>query len=84
MKATSYTINATAAEIVPKQHYERTIYVHAKNGDIHIGDSTVTAATGYPIKNGEALAIQVPINENIYAIDGAGGTAVVVLDSSAD
>ena len=84
MKATLYTIDATALEIAPKQHFERTILIHSKSGITYVGNSTVTTGTGFPLKSDESIAVVVPINENLYAIDGAGGSTVVVLDSSAD
>lgn len=84
MKAIQYTINTSPVEIAPKQHFERTIYIHAKAGLTYIGNSTVTSAAGFPLKSDESIAIVVPINENVYAIDGVGGSTVVVLDSSAD
>lgn len=84
MKSTSYSIGVTAVEIAPKQHFERTIVVHCKSGTAHLGGSTVTTSDGLPIANGEAFSIVVPINENLFAIDGAGTAAVVVLDASAE
>lgn len=84
MKATLYTVNATAVEIASKQHFERTIIIHSKAGITYIGGATVTTGGGLPLKSDESLAVVVPINENLYAIDGAGGSTVVVLDSSAD
>lgn len=84
MKATLFTVNATATQIVPAQHFERVVYIHAKSGITYIGNSTVTTGAGLPLKSDESIAIQVPINESVYAIDGAGGATVVVLDSSAE
>ena len=84
MKATLYSVNSTAVEIAPKQHFERTIIVHAKSGITYVGNSTVSTGAGFPLKSDESIAVVVPINENLYAIDGVGGSTVVVLDSSAD
>lgn len=84
MKATLYTVTTTPVEIAKAQHFERTVYVHSKSGISYIGNSVVTVGAGFPLKSNEAIAIVVPINENIYAIDGAGGAEVVVLDSSAE
>lgn len=84
MKSNFFTVSATAIKIVEAQHFERTVYIHNKSGIIHIGNSTVTNAAGFPLKSDESIAIVVPINETIYAIDGVGGADVVVLDSSAE
>lgn len=84
MKSAVYSVGVTAVEIAPKQHFERTIIVHCKAGTAHLGNSTVTTTDGLPIANGEAYSIIVPINENLFAIDGAGTASVVVLDSSAE
>lgn len=84
MKAIQYTVGITPVEIAPKQHFERTVIVHAKAGITYVGNSTVSTGAGLPLKSDESISIVVPINENLYAIDGAGGSTVVVLDSSAD
>lgn len=84
MKATLYDVNTTPVVICSKQHFERTIYVHSKSGISYIGNSTVSTGAGFPLKSGEAIAIVVPINEDVFAVDGSGGAVVVVLDSSAD
>lgn len=84
MKATLYDVGITPVLIAPAQHFERTVYIHSKSGISYIGNSTVTVGAGFPLKSGEAIAIVVPINEDIHAIDGAGGAVVVVLDSSAE
>lgn len=84
MKSTLYTVNSTALEIANKEHFERTILIHSKSGITYIGGSDVTTGAGFPLKSDESIAVVVPINENLFAIDGVGGSTVVVLDSSAD
>ena len=84
MKQNAYTVGASAVLIVPTQQFSRTVQIYAKSGDIHLGDSTVTTTDGLRIANGGTLAVTVPNNETLYAIAGAGGTTVVVLDVSAD
>lgn len=84
MKATLYTVNSTAVEIVNKEHFERTVIIHSKSGITYVGGSDVTTGAGFPLKSDESLSVVVPINESVYAIDGVGGSTVVVLDSSAD
>jgi len=84
MKATLFEVGVTALVIAPKQHFERTVYIHSKSGITYVGNSSVTTGAGFPLKSDESIAIVVPINEDIYAIDGVGGASVVVLDSSAE
>jgi len=84
MKANVFDVSLTPVLIATKQHFERTVYVHSKSGISYIGNSDVTTGAGFPLKSGEAIAITIPINEDIFAIDGAGGAVVVVLDSSAE
>ncbi len=84
MKATQFTVGTTALKIVERRNFARTIVVHSKAGAIYLGNGDVTTGAGLPINNGEALSVVIPVNESLYAIDGAGGATVVVLDSSAE
>ena len=81
MKSTKYTVNATAVKIVPAESFTRTVYIHSSTGSIYLGGSGLTATTdGLHVPNGDTIAITVPVNETVYAIDGGGGATAIVLD----
>lgn len=81
MKANKYTVNATAIKIVTAEPMTRTVYVHSSTGSIYLGGSTMTStADGLHLPNGNTIAITVPANETLYAIDGGGGAGCIVLD----
>lgn len=84
MKSSKYTVNATAVKIVSAEPFTRTVYIHASSGSIYLGGPTLTTtADGLHLPNNQTLAVNVPANEAIWAIDGAGGATAVVLDSDA-
>ena len=84
MKSTKYTVNATVSKIVPAEPFTRTVYIHSSTGSIYLGGPTLTAtADGLHVQNGQTIAVNVPANEAIWAIDGAGGATAIVLDSDA-
>ena len=81
MKANKFTINATATKIVNAEPMTRTVYIHSATGSIYLGGSTMaTIADGLHLPNGDTIAVTVPPNETLYAIDGAGGAGCIVLD----
>lgn len=81
MKANKYTVNATATKIVTAEPMTRTVYIHSANGSLYLGGANMTStADGLHLQNGNTIAITVPANETLYAIDGAGGTTCVVVD----
>lgn len=81
MKANKYTVNATAVKIVNAEPMSRTVYIHSSTGSIYLGGSGLTAtADGLHVPNGDTIAITVPANETLYAIDGGGGATAIVLD----
>lgn len=81
MKANKYTVNATAVKIVNAEPMSRTVYIHSSTGSIYLGGSGLTStADGLHVPNGDTIAITVPANETLYAIDGGGGATAIVLD----
>ena len=81
MKANKYTVNATATKIVNAEPMSRTVYIHSSTGSIYLGGSGLTATSdGLHLPNGDTIAITVPANETLYAIDGAGTATAIVLD----
>ena len=84
MKSTKYTVSTTAIKIVPAEQFTRIVYIQTNAGSIYLGGATITdTADGVHVPNGDTLAVTVPNNETIYAIDGGGGATCVVLDWSA-
>ena len=84
MKSTAFTVNSTAVKIADRRNFFRVVNVHCASGSCHLGGSDVTTSNGLPLANGENREIHIPVNETLYAVDGTGSAAVVVLDSSAE
>jgi hypothetical protein len=81
VKTNKFTVNATATKIVNAEPMTRTVYIHSSTGSIYLGGATLAATTdGLHLPNGNTIAIAVPANETLYAIDGAGGATAIVLD----
>jgi hypothetical protein len=81
VKANKFTVNATATKIVNAEPMTRTVYIHSSTGSIYLGGSTLTStADGLHLPNGNTLAVTIPANETLYAIDGAGTATAIVLD----
>jgi hypothetical protein len=76
LDATAATVAASADVLAKKYSGRHTITLTAKGGTVYVGDSTVTASTGMPIKDGEHFTIPVASDraDNVYVI---GGTVIL-------
>lgn len=80
MISTRTTVTTTAVKIISKAVNEhRTIVVRPDGNDVHLGGAGVTTTTGIKVDNNTNFTIEIPPNEELWAIVGSGTHAVWVL-----
>lgn len=80
MISTRTTVTVTRAKIVSKAVNEpRTIVVRPDGNDIYIGGDDVTTTNGLKIDNNTNFTIQIPPNEELWAVTVSGTHAAIVL-----
>lgn len=85
MKSVSVTVGTTAVLVVSADNKFRQVSLHnAGGGKVYLGGSAVTSSDGFHLANGEALTIEIPINETLYGISASGTNAVIVLYPDGD
>ena len=72
------TVGTTPTALVDATAEAETVVLHSSSGQCFIGDSDVTASTGYRMDNGDKLTIQNKAN-GIWAITSAGTVTMMVL-----
>jgi hypothetical protein len=78
-KSAVFTVNTTAAVVVPALPGDQSVYLHSASGTIYIGGSDLTTANGYRMDNGDKLTIMVGDHEPLYAITSSGTSSLYVL-----
>ena len=80
MISTRTTVSTTAVKIVSKAVNEhRTIIVRPDGNDVHLGGSNVTTTSGIKVDNNTNFTIEIPPNEELWAIVASGTHAIWVL-----
>lgn len=80
MISTRTTVSTTAVKIVSKAVNEhRMIIVRPDGNDVHLGGSNVTTTSGIKVDNNTNFTIEIPPNEELWAIVGSGTHAIWVL-----
>ena len=80
MISTRTTVTATRAKIVSKAVNEpRVIVVRPDGNDLYIGGDDVTTSTGLKIDNNTNFTIEIPPNEELWAVVSSGTHAAIVL-----
>lgn len=80
MISTRTTVTSTAAKIVSKAINEpRTIVVRPDGNDLYIGGADVTTSNGLKIDNNTNFTIEIPPNEELWAVVSSGTHAAIVL-----
>jgi hypothetical protein len=80
MISTRTTVTATPAKIVSKAVNEhRTIVVRPDGNDLYIGGADVTTTNGLKIDNNTNFTIEIPPNEELWAVTTSGTHAAIVL-----
>lgn len=65
--------DTTPVKICSSVNFQQEIYIHNElGGSIYIGGSDVSSSTGYHLANQEAVTMQIPQDNELYAIAGSG------------
>jgi hypothetical protein len=83
MKSATTTIGTTASLLIDSDNLNRTVYIHP-NATVFIGNSTVTATSGFHCLANTPIAFELPLGEKIYAITATGTTTVLTLTPDSD
>ncbi len=85
MIAVTTSISTTAVKIVSSAVNEtRKVTLRADTADLYIGGSTVTTASGLLLEHKTVLTIEVPPNEELWAIVSSGTHSITTLTSFAE
>ena len=85
MIATTITVTTSPTLLVAATaNATRTIYIEPVNGDIHVGGSNVTDATGLVSKLNTITAYILPPRNAMYAVTGSGSKTVRILVPEGD
>jgi hypothetical protein len=70
MRSAKITVTDTATLIIAADDTNRTVYLkHShENHPLHLGNASVTTATGYQLKKDETLTLVVPQKQTLYGI----------------
>jgi hypothetical protein len=80
MISTRTTVSTTAAKLISAAINEtRLVIVRPDGNDLYLGGSNVTTSNGLKLDNNASLTIQIPPNEELWAVTGSGTHAAVVL-----
>ena len=80
MISTRTTVTTTRAKIVSKAINEpRVIVVRPDGNDLYIGGDDVTITNGLKIDNNTNFTIEIPPNEELWAVVSSGTHAAIVL-----
>lgn len=75
MKSTTVTLNNTAPTlVVAADNISRTVYVFSTGNDVFVGNGTVTAASGFNVKQNTYLQIVIPQGQTLYGITNSSGS----------
>ena len=80
MISTRTTVSTTAVKIVSAAINEpRTVVLRPDGNDVHVGGSDVTTTSGIKIDNNTNFTIEIPPNEELWAVTSSGTHAAIVL-----
>ena len=72
------TVGITATALVDATAEAETVYLHSSSGTCFVGNSDVTASTGYKMDNGDKITIDNKAN-GIWAITSSGTVTMQVM-----
>ena len=86
MISSTVTITTTAAKILSAVPANRTVYLHVTgNGVVYLGSSTVSSTNGLLTEKAAVpLALEVPANEEVWAVVATGTEDLRILRPSHD
>ena len=85
MISATTTVTATRAKIVSKAINEtRSVHVTPAGNDCYLGGDDVTTANGLKVQNNTTVIIEIPPNEELWAVVASGTHTVTTLTSYAE
>ena len=72
------TVTTAATALVDATQEAEMVYLHSSSGTCFVGNSDVTASTGYKMDNGDKLTIENKAN-GIWGITSSGTVTVMVM-----
>lgn len=80
MISEEFTIAETAVKIISSQNFTQTINIHNDHGNkIYLGGSNVSSINGFHLDNDTNLVIEIPSDNELYAIAASGSDDVHIL-----
>ena len=73
------SIDGTQVLIASANGMPLEVNLHSASGQLYIGASGVTTATGFRIDNGDKLTLTVPDGSSLYGISASGTQTLYVL-----
>jgi hypothetical protein len=86
MNTYAYSVSTTRVKIVDKDNINREVYLHTLGaGTVYIGGADVTSANGMLTeKNAVPFVMNLPANEELWAVTASGTENVRVMTPSVD
>lgn len=78
MKTSQVTVTTTATLLVASDPHDQTVVLHSASGSCFVGNSAVTASTGFKIDNGDKVTFPLGAYETLYGITSSGTVTVYV------
>ena len=78
MKTSQVTVTTTATLLVAADPHDQTVLLHSASGACYVGNSAVTASTGFKIDNGDKVTLPLGAYEALYGITSSGTDTVFV------
>ena len=77
LSSAKLSIDGTAVKMAAANGMPLEVHIHIAAGALLIGDSTVSAANGYLLDNGDKLTFTVPDGSELWGLASGGGTTTV-------
>ena len=85
MKSKVVTVNSTSSVLImATANATRKVYIGAGANDIKLGNASVSAVNGFPLKINERMEIEIPPLNALYGIAVTGTHDIFVLEPEAD
>ena len=80
MISEEFTIAQTAVKIVSSENYTQRVLIHNDHGNkVYLGGSDVSSTNGFHLANAADVEVEIPQDNELYAISASGSGDVHVL-----
>ena len=80
MISEDFTIAQTAVKIISSQKFTQTINIHSDHGNkVYLGGSNVSSTNGFHLNNDTVVIVEVPADNELYAIAAPGSGDIQIL-----